>query len=172
MSKPTKKWQGLNPYRYKDNPMERKLALAWEKFNKTPKGKPTNLDCLLDPMNQGGVRASAQECVAVNTVIQWLGSPVGFAWLANTLGVEMAHYVADYVAGNAYEPAGVQPGQRYRIRRKGNRTVVVECLHFPLGHQRYKTGPYAEWTVRNSVTGRRSYVRERRLLDVSEWRRQ
>lgn len=82
-----KKWQGISPYRYKDNPLEKEFALAWQESNE----HGTVLDYLMDRNNSQGCRpceASDESRVASSTVIQWLGSPVGQFFLAEVLRTE------------------------------------------------------------------------------------
>jgi hypothetical protein len=78
--------RGLHDYRFKQNPLEKKFAMAWEKqnvsaFTDKPDGKGT-LDYLLAKdcnLPAGEVTARDREVAA--TVIQWLGSPVGQSFL-------------------------------------------------------------------------------------------
>ena len=83
-----KKWQGKNPYRYEDNPLEKEFALAWQKENDRPNGGGP-LDYLMQPERAGiGVRPdvadAVQRCIS-STIIQWLGSPMGQCLLEKVL---------------------------------------------------------------------------------------
>jgi len=74
----TPETRGLHPYRFKDNPEEKRFAEAWAKQH------PTTLSYLLDPAS--GTRGrppepTDREHEVAATVIQWLGSPVGQGFL-------------------------------------------------------------------------------------------
>lgn len=79
------KTQGLHPYRFTDNPEEKRFAEAWAAEN-----GPARRTSLLSHLLGDGVRQATpsmrDERVAA-TVIQWLGSPVGQSWLRE-LGYE------------------------------------------------------------------------------------
>ena len=64
--------RGLHPYRFKDNPEERRFAEAWAKHC----GDGKTLAYLLFP-----VAPTEREEQVAATVIQWLGSPVGQGFL-------------------------------------------------------------------------------------------
>jgi len=84
----SRKPQGLYPHRLKDNPREREFAEAWVQANEQGK----LLAYLLDPTNGVGGRSpepTDREHTVAATVIQWLGSPVGQAFLRD-LGYEKA----------------------------------------------------------------------------------
>lgn len=82
-----KKWQGLHPYRLKDNPMEKAFAEAFEVLNKTGPGYAHNstVDCLLSPDSNKPVPCSERDRTVAATLAQWLGSPVGVSWVMDTL---------------------------------------------------------------------------------------
>lgn len=69
---------GLHRYRFRANPEEKRFADAWEL-----RGAP-NLEYLLstDPNNHRQPVSDEAVTVAA-TVIQWLGSPVGQAFLSD-----------------------------------------------------------------------------------------
>ncbi len=72
--------KGLYTHRFKDNPEEKRFAEAWDTINRLG----SNLAYLLDPKNGVGSRPpepTDRERVVAATVIQWLGSPVGQAFL-------------------------------------------------------------------------------------------
>ncbi len=74
-----KQWQGIHAYRLKNEPLEEAFAVAWQKFceGKNPvEGERTNLDYLLDNEDVPPL-ISARDREVANTIIQWLGSPVG-----------------------------------------------------------------------------------------------
>lgn len=69
---------GLHVHRFKENPEEKKFAEAWEDQNKHGK----NLAYLLDQSGSNMPSSpSVRDEVVAATVIQWLGSPVGQAFL-------------------------------------------------------------------------------------------
>ena len=70
--------RGLHPYRFKDNPEERRFAEAWADRNATGK----HLAYLLTVGDQRFPTApTGREEQVAATVIQWLGSPVGQGFL-------------------------------------------------------------------------------------------
>jgi hypothetical protein len=73
------KTKGLHAYRFKNNPLERKYALAWEVQNREGK----TLAYLLDPDPLHPLDPSNRDQEVAATVIQWLGSPVGQAFLGS-----------------------------------------------------------------------------------------
>lgn len=85
---------GKSVHRLNGNPRERIFAESWEKENERYTGKPhSTLAWLLHCTSSNMVwdEPSTDECVVAATVIQWLGSPVGFSWLTETL--DRAGYV-------------------------------------------------------------------------------
>jgi hypothetical protein len=78
--------KGMHRYRFKDNPLERAFAKEWDDFNKSYVSGNLDgrgvLDYLLaeDPNNPQG-EVTARDRVVAATVIQWLGSPCGQAFL-------------------------------------------------------------------------------------------
>lgn len=69
-----KRAKGLHEYRFKQNPEEKRFAAAWEREHV--------LEWLLGPGNER-VSPTEREKVVAATVIQWLGSPVGQAFLSD-----------------------------------------------------------------------------------------
>lgn len=69
--------RGLHPYRYKDNPTEKAFALAWQQQESLGGG---NLAYMLGDGHRLAVVKDRERLVA-NTIIQWLGSPVGRGFL-------------------------------------------------------------------------------------------
>lgn len=168
MSRIKKRHQGRNAHRYRDNPLERKIALAWQEFNEPQ----DHLGHLLHPPTSRlrAPEVSDRDRKTANTVIQWLGSPVGFSWLCDTFGLEIVRATQERGRGGRKVEIGqVYASQDHRDKKKG-RTVTVERLRYGYGHRLYKVGPYAEWAVRSSTTGRLSYVKEERLLDPTKWK--
>ena len=73
--------KGMRQYRFKQNPMEKIFAKAWEERNTDPSGRVDGrgtLDYLLteNPDKPCG-EVSDRDRIVAATVIQWLGSPVG-----------------------------------------------------------------------------------------------
>jgi hypothetical protein len=86
--------RGLHKWRYKDNALEKRFADEWAKLNDGDRGGLPTLLYLLAADNNRPVleEMSARDAEVAATVIQWLGSPVGSCWLAETLekaGYEM-----------------------------------------------------------------------------------
>lgn len=78
--------RGLHEYRFASNPEERKFADAWA----AQQASGHTIHYLLDPRSgQSGrpLEASDRDQAVAATVIQWLGSPVGQAFLRD-LGYE------------------------------------------------------------------------------------
>jgi hypothetical protein len=73
-----KKAAGIHRNRLAQNPEEARFVDAWEKSNV--------LRYILDPINKGITPSDRDEQVAA-TIIQWLGTPVGQAFLQD-LGYE------------------------------------------------------------------------------------
>lgn len=84
-----KQFKGLSSYRYSDNPLEREFAKAWQFANDT--SYPL-LDYLMDEENKGKPNPplTEREWKVANTLIQWLGSPVGQGFLRDVLVTKAA----------------------------------------------------------------------------------
>lgn len=85
------KYRGKHTHRYKDNPLEKAFALAWQEHN----DHHLVLAALLSDGKQS-LRPSdpAQPDYDIaNTVIQWLGSPVGQNFLIEVLKTKHGAYV-------------------------------------------------------------------------------
>jgi hypothetical protein len=80
-----KRIKGLQPHRFKDNPEEKRFADAWASTCRLG----STLAYLLHTGDQIGrpPEPSDRDHVVAATVVQWLGSPVGQAWLRD-LGYE------------------------------------------------------------------------------------
>jgi hypothetical protein len=158
------RYKGLHEHRLKDNPLEAQIIAAWQQANLDAMGPYTSdlLKHILGDAHHGHVPLLLARRVA--TALQWLGSPVGFAWLVDTLGLEVVREMQLRSSGGQT----VEPGQIYR-QVKGGRRVVVEKRRYGHGSFLFILGPNTHWTVRNELTGRRSYIRERILLDESKW---
>ena len=81
-----KRIDGLHTHRFRDNPEEKAFADKWAEQNQYG----SNLAYLLDPKHGCGqrpVEPEVRDHIVAATVIQWLGSPVGQAFLRD-LGYE------------------------------------------------------------------------------------
>ncbi len=154
-----KKYQGMHAYRYEDNPLERAAALAFQEWD--PNGH--NLDYMLSERNDGLPGATDEQRLAINTVIQWLGSPVGIEFVHSTFGDEILRRQRE--KDRRENKAEVRPLQVYesRDRRDVGRCVMVENNWQQFGKEK-------RWLVHNMQTGRRSYIGESSLLDPVKWR--
>ena len=95
MSTVRKECQGRSPHRYKDNPLEKAFALAWQEANSNPTGPGLvrgTLAYLMDDNNRGTPvpPLSERDWDVANTVVQWLGSPVGQGFLEHVLSKDVA----------------------------------------------------------------------------------
>jgi hypothetical protein len=91
MTRIKKAYRGHSINRLSREPLEKKFARAWEKLNTV--GHPTRPDTIdhligREPSVLLFSKEHEQERKAINTAIQWLGSPVGFNWLMETLGLK------------------------------------------------------------------------------------
>jgi len=89
-----KQFQGLSPHRYSDNPLEKAFARAWQEANDVEivgVGRAT-LAYLMDEQNRGMPipPLTERDWLVANTVIQWLGSPVGQGFLEHILSKRVA----------------------------------------------------------------------------------
>lgn len=78
------KIRGLHTHRYRDNPLEQRFAEAWERDCKLGR----NLEYLLCPPGTDQhclPPVSDRDCVVAATVVQWLGSPVGQAFIRDVM---------------------------------------------------------------------------------------
>ena len=77
-----RRYQGLHAFRYRDNPLELKFALEWQKQHDPQHGHRVagTLPALLGD-GITSVEPTTQDYLVAATVIQWLGSPVGEAFL-------------------------------------------------------------------------------------------
>ena len=84
------KWKGLKTYRFKHNPLEEAFAREWQDQN--DRLGAATLDYILDDRfdNNRPDEANERDRVVANTVIQWLGTPVGQSFLERVLCTEQA----------------------------------------------------------------------------------
>ena len=75
---PIDEW-GFKTYRFKDNPMEKRFVDMWITLNEQSQ---YHLHRLL------GFDATDEQINAANTIIQWLGTPVGISFLRDVLEIE------------------------------------------------------------------------------------
>lgn len=71
---------GLHPYRLRDNPREQEFAEAWHDENK----HGHTLEYILSVDNRR-IDASDHDSMVAATIIQWLGTNVGFYFLRRVL---------------------------------------------------------------------------------------
>jgi hypothetical protein len=78
-----KRIKGLREYRFKDNPLEEKLAKQWAAWNADDERRRILAYLLDEQHDRGGAPPDPTERdgVVAATIIQWLGSPVGQAFL-------------------------------------------------------------------------------------------
>lgn len=89
------KHEGLSTHRLKSNPREHVFAEAWKELNGDfaarsstwGVGRHSTLEHILCSNADGNVTRdlSQMEATTAATVIQWLGSPVGWSWLTETI---------------------------------------------------------------------------------------
>lgn len=86
-----KEFQGRSAHRYRDNPLEKRFAEAWQRENDTsrPGLKYALLEYLMDEKKSGTpiplADLSSRDWEVANTLVQWLGSPVGVNFLRDVL---------------------------------------------------------------------------------------
>ena len=73
--------KGLHQNRFSKNPLEKIFAEEWEKANGAHIAGTPLLDYALAPNNQYPRESTEREREVAATVIQWLGSDVGQAFL-------------------------------------------------------------------------------------------
>jgi hypothetical protein len=93
-------FKGANAHRYKQNPLEKAFAVKWQEEN-SGLGKPrTILDYLMDESNRGepDPPISKRDWHVANTLVQWLGSPVGEGFLIDILASPEGEYLRQRLA--------------------------------------------------------------------------
>lgn len=75
-----KKFQGMNPHRLASNPKEQRALELWAEENTGGRLFAHLMDGRHDRTGEP-VEPSSLQWVVVNTVVQWLGSPVGLLFL-------------------------------------------------------------------------------------------
>lgn len=90
LGKRAMKNKGLHQYRFKDNPLEKAFAEAWERENTTKGGAMEGrgyLDYLLaEDCNCPRGEVTDRDRVVAATVVQWLGSPIGQCFIKECQG--------------------------------------------------------------------------------------
>lgn len=81
---------GISVNRLDENPREKVFHKAWKELNRQQHPQhPAVVDYLAYPENNVGTQrptlATDDECRLAATIIQWLGSPIGWSWLQETL---------------------------------------------------------------------------------------
>ena len=125
-SDPSIKHEGAHPYRFASNPREQVFAEAWDEQQR----RHSTLEWLLcaSEDQQIQVRDLTQlEATCAATLIQWLGSPVGWAWLQDTLASVGTRIVTIDKPKERQCPAGLAIGQVWRCMQDG-REVCIECI--------------------------------------------
>ncbi len=87
------RYQGKNVHRYRGNPLERAFAKEWQKQCEIG----GNLEYLLSGKANQRLPVNDTEQIAANTVIQWLGSPVGQSFLCAILATKEAEHFIEYL---------------------------------------------------------------------------
>lgn len=98
MSKPSLvkiAYQGKHSHRYEQNPMEEAFALEWQ--DQCANG--ANLEYLLSSDNRPNV-VDLRDQTTANTVIQWLGSPVGQSFLTSVMAKKGSERFLEYLVGD------------------------------------------------------------------------
>lgn len=83
--------KGRQQYRFKQNPLEKKIAFNWNEINTDIYGNLDGsgvLDYLMaENTNHPNGEVTDRDRMVAATVIQWLGSPVGQSFLTQVFGV-------------------------------------------------------------------------------------
>ncbi len=76
-----RRFRGVSPHRFDSNPLELAYALAWQRKNN---GSTSTLAYMLNGQDCPA-EPTARENEIAATVVQWLGSPVGSAFVRDVL---------------------------------------------------------------------------------------
>ena len=89
--------KGKSQHRFKQNPLEKEFATAWEEINNRPGQQKGTLDYLLaDDVNNPMGEVTSRDRMVAATVIQWLGSPAGQSFLTQICGFNITdHHLTD-----------------------------------------------------------------------------
>jgi hypothetical protein len=88
-------FKGLGVHRLKDNPLERVFAEKWQE-----QCEKATLEYIISGFANRRDPVSKEVQVTSNTVIQWLGSPVGQGFLVEVLRTKEAEYFLSYMLGD------------------------------------------------------------------------
>lgn len=89
------RYQGKNVHRFDQNPLEKVFAKRWQELCEYGQ-----IEYLLSgPINQR-LPITDKEQIAANTVVQWLGSPVGQAFLCTVVRTKEAEEFLRYLIGD------------------------------------------------------------------------
>jgi hypothetical protein len=90
-------FKGASAHRYKENPLEKEFAVKWQEDNSGLGKRYTTLDYLMDPSSRGEPNPpiTKRDWLIANTLIQWLGSPVGQVFLVDVLLTEHGAYARE-----------------------------------------------------------------------------
>lgn len=83
-----KAYRGLHEHRYRDNPLEKRFAAAWQNANGDHAFEDVLRMILRDPQkprHKSSAPSNRDRTIAA-TLIQWLGSPVGQHFLSQVMG--------------------------------------------------------------------------------------
>jgi len=81
--------KGLHEYRFKTNPLEERFAEKWAEQNELG----NTLEYILSSTVNEREPVAEREKVVVATMMQWLGSPVGQAFLEDALGFDVRKHI-------------------------------------------------------------------------------
>lgn len=86
MSNIDEKYLGLHAWRLEDSPQESKIVQAWaEHLKRGSRGGGDELDSIMSDYSPNGGMASTHDRNAVNTFVQWLGTPVGKRFITQAI---------------------------------------------------------------------------------------
>lgn len=75
--------KGIRQYRFESNPLEKAFAIKWEELNNSRLIDILEYILSAEPNSPASVTDREREVAA--TIIQWLGSPVGFGFIKQVL---------------------------------------------------------------------------------------
>lgn len=85
------KHKGLNTARLASNPLETRFAEAWQTMNEVSKGPMDGADTVDYILHMGDQRypklCSERDRDVANSIVQWLGSPVGESFVRQVLAM-------------------------------------------------------------------------------------
>lgn len=90
------RYQGKNIHRFNQNPLEKVFAKRWQELCESGE----NLEYLLSGPTNQRLPITDKEQIAANTVVQWLGSPVGQYFLITVLATKESEGFLKYLIGD------------------------------------------------------------------------